>query len=107
MSQTEKYQQAAIDAEQRKARFLSSLSAAKARIAPGRLKQDLKEKAARGITNGRTYVSTKVHEQPIAGGATGAALLIYLFRNPISALFKRTYVRITNRNPERAETDDG
>lgn len=107
MNGTEQYRQATAAAQERKAQFLSSVSAAKARVKPGRLKQDFKEKAANGIHNGRAYVTDKVKQQPVAVGATAAALLIYLFRRPISALFKRTYVRITDRNPERAETNDG
>lgn len=107
MNGAERYRQAVVRAEQKKVEFLSSASAAKARIAPGRLKQDIKDKAANGVANGRAYVVAKVKQEPVAVGATAAALLIYLFRSPISALFKRTYVRITNRNPERAETDDG
>ena len=107
MSAIERYHQATVRAEQKKVQFLSSVSAAKERVKPGRLKQDIKEKAANGIHNGRLYVTDKVRQQPVAVGATAAAFLIYLFRRPISALFKKTYVRITNRNPELAETDDG
>ena len=107
MSAIERYHQATVRAEQKKVQFLSSVSAAKERVKPGRLKQDIKEKAANGIHNGRLYLTDKVRQQPVAVGATAAALLIYLFRRPISALLKKTYVRITNRNPELAETDDG
>ena len=107
MNGTEQYRLATARAEQKKARFLASVSAAKERVKARRLKRDIKEKAVSGIHNGRSYVTDKVKQQPVAVGATATAILIYLFRRPISALFKRTYVRITNRNPERAETDDG
>ena len=107
MNGAERYRQAVDRAEQKKVEFFSSAAAAKARIAPGRLKQDIKDKAANGISNSRAYITAKVKQEPVAVGATATALLIYLFRKPISALFKRTYVRITNRNPDRAETDDG
>ena len=107
MNALERYRQAEARAEQKKAQFLSSASAAKARISPARLKQDIKQKAVDSFSNGRDYVSAKVQERPVAAGAAAAALMIYLFRRPLSALFRRTYVRITNRHPERAETDNG
>ncbi len=107
MSAAEQYRRAVARVEQQKAQFMSSASAAKERVKPGRLKQDIKDKMSNGVCNGRAYVTETVKQQPIAVGATAAALVIYLFRRPISALFKRTYVRLTNRNPERAETEDG
>lgn len=107
MNATERYLQAKASAEQKKAQFLSSASRARTRIAPARLKQDVKQKAADGLSNGCDYVSAKVRERPVAAGAAAAALMIYIFRRPLSALFKRTYVRIINRHPEKAETDNG
>ena len=107
MKAVERYRQAEVRAEEKKAQFLSSAYAAKARVAPARLKQDIKDKVVDGYSNGRAYLTKKAHEQPAAVGAAAAALMIYLFRRPLSALFKRTYVRITNRNPDKAETNDG
>jgi len=107
MNATERYRQAEAQAEQKRARFLSSASAAKERIAPARLKQDVKQMAVDSLSNGRDYVTEKVHDRPVAAGTAAAALVIYLFRRPLSALFRRTYVRITNRHPKRAETDNG
>lgn len=107
MNLTERYRQAEARADERRAQFLASASAAKARIAPAQLKQDAKQKAADSLANGRDYITAKVQERPIAAGAAAAALVIYLFRRPLSALFKRTYVWVTNRHPERAETDNG
>jgi hypothetical protein len=107
MNATERYRQAEAQAEQKKAQFLSSASTAKERIAPARLKEDLKQKAADSLSNGRVYVTEKVQERPVAAGAAAAALVLYLFRRPLSALFRRTYVQITNRHPKRAETDNG
>lgn len=107
MNATEQYRQAKANAELKKAQFLCSASAAKARIAPAQLKKDVKQKAVDSFSKGRGYVTAKVQERPVAAGAAAAALLIYMFRRPLSALFRRTYVRITNRHPERAETDNG
>ncbi|WP_340264143.1 hypothetical protein [Sphingobium mellinum] len=107
MTQQESYAQAVVDAERKKAAFRSSVAAAKARIAPARLKQDIKQKATAGLKNGGAQLAASVNERPIAYGAAGAALLLYLFRRPVSALFRRAYVRIRNRTPEISENDDG
>lgn len=107
MSLEERYVQATARAEQQKAVFLSSAAAAKARLAPARLKEDLKQKAVDGVLNGSAYVAAKAHQRPIAFGAAAGALVLYLFRRPISALFGRMYVRMKNSNPETSETQDG
>ena len=107
MTQQQRYAQAAAEAERRKTAFLSSAAEAKARIAPARLKQDIKQKASEGLANGSAQLAAKVQERPIAFGAAGAALLLYLFRRPLSVLFRRAYVRIRNHSPEISENDDG
>lgn len=107
MTQQERYAEAIADVERKKAAFRSSAAAAKARIAPVRLKQDIKQKAADSLKNGGAQLAANVSERPIAYGAAGAALLVYLFRRPVSALFRRAYVRICNRTPEISENDDG
>ncbi|HKT76830.1 MAG TPA: hypothetical protein VJQ78_08850 [Sphingobium sp.] len=107
MTEQQRYRQAAADAERKKAAFLSSAAAAKARIAPARLKEDVKQRAADGWASGKAQVAAQVQERPVAFGAAGAALLLYLFRRPLSALFRRAYVRIRNHSPEKSENDDG
>lgn len=107
MNQQERYAQASAAADRKKAAFLSSASAAKARITPARLKQDIKQKAKDGLANGSVGIAAQVKERPVAFGAAGAALLLYFFRRPLSALFRRAYVRIKNHSPERSENDDG
>lgn len=107
MSSEEQYRQASAQAEQRKAAFLSSATAAKERLAPARLKEDAKHKLSDGLANGKAYAEAKFHERPIAVGAAAGAAMLYLFRKPLWALFKPVYVRITNRTPDITETDDG
>ena len=108
MSPEEQYRQARAQAEQRKAAFLSSATAAKARVAPARLKEDARHKLGDSLTDGKAYVEAKFHERPIAMSAAAGALALYLFRKPLWALFKPVYVRITNRTPDNiTETDDG
>lgn len=112
MSPEEQYRQASAQAERRKAELLSSAAAVKARIAPGRLKQDVRQKAAESLAEGGAYIAAKVTQRPVAVGAAAGALLLYVFRRPLSALFGRIYVRLTDRPPlkhrtETSETDDG
>ena len=107
MSLEERYAQATAEAAHKKAAFLCSTAAVKARVSPARLKQDAKQKVAVGMSNGSAYVAAKVQERPVAAGAAASALLLYMFRRPLWALFRRTYVRITNHTPETAEADNG
>lgn len=107
MSPEERYALASRRAEQQKAAFFSSAAAAKARVAPARLKQDVKDKALNRLMVTSDNVTTAAKERPFAVGAAASAFALYLFRRPLSALFRRMYVRITNRNPEESETDDG
>lgn len=107
MTQSQRYQAAVARAEHKKAQFFSSASVAKERIAPARLKQDLKDKATDSLANGWAYLAAKSQQQPVAIGATATAVLLYLFRKPILALLNRTYVRITDGDPEQAENGDG
>ena len=107
MNREKQYLQASTHAAQKKVAFLSSAAATKARLSPARLKQDVKHKAVEGLLNGSSHAVAKVNEHPVAVAAGGGALLLYLFRRPLSALFGRMYVRITNRTPETSETDDG
>ncbi|WP_242123029.1 hypothetical protein [Sphingobium sp. Sx8-8] len=107
MSQEEAYRAASTRADERKAAFLNSAQAAKARIAPARLKQDAKDKATETLLDGAAYAAAKVQQRPTATAAATAALGLYLFRRPLGALFRRLYVRINNRKEDTSETDDG
>ena len=107
MSLEERYAQATADAAQKQAALLCSAAAVKERISPARLKQDARQKIADGMSNGSAYVTAQVQERPVAAGAAVGALLLYMFRRPLWALFRRTYVRITNHTPETAEADHG
>lgn len=107
MSSEERYRQATAQAEQRKVAFLASAAAVKARITPARLKQDVKQKAVDRLTEGGAYIAAKATQRPFAVGAAAGALLLYVFRRPISALFGRIYVRLNDRRPATSENDDG
>lgn len=107
MNQEDAYRAASARADQRKAAFLSSAQAVKARVTPARLKQDAKDKATETLLDGAAYAAAKVQQRPTATAAAMAALGIYLMRRPIGALFRRIYVRISNRTEETSETDDG
>lgn len=107
MSPEERYAEANGEAARKKAAFVSSAATAKARLSPARLKQDVKDKAFNSVQKGKTKIAATVQRRPLAAGAAATALTLYLFRRPVSALLKRMYVRITNRQPEESETDDG
>jgi hypothetical protein len=107
MSREYLYREAAARSDQKKAAFLSSALAAKARVTPARLKQDAKDKATGTLLDGAAYTAAKVRQRPAATAAAAGALLLYVMRRPLGRLFGRIYVRIRNRTPEISETDDG
>ncbi|WP_375195517.1 hypothetical protein [Sphingobium sp.] len=107
MSREEAFRAASTRAEERKSAFLSSAQAAKARVAPTRLKQDIRGKATETLLDGTAYAAAKIQQRPTATAAAVAALGIYLMRRPLGALFRRMYVRISNRTEETSETHDG
>lgn len=107
MKQEQAYREAAARADARKAALVSSALAAKARVAPARLKQDAKDKATETLLDGTAYAAAKVRQRPAATAAAVGALALYLLRRPLGTLFQRLYVRVRNRTEETSETDDG
>ena len=107
MTAEEQYQRANVEVEQKKAALRSSAAAAKARLSPARLKEDAKHKVVGRLQQAKSTAMAQVNERPVATGAAAGALAIYLFRRPLSALFRRIYVRVTNRTPDQSEKDDG
>ncbi|WP_176595554.1 MULTISPECIES: hypothetical protein [Sphingobium] len=107
MKQEQVYREAAARADARKAALVSSALAAKARVAPARLKRDAKEKATETLLDGTAYAAAKVRQRPAATAAAVGALALYLLRRPLGTLFQRLYVRVRNRTEEISETDDG
>lgn len=105
MNRIEAYHAANARAERTKAAFLGSLSAAKARIAPARLKNDVRQKVAHTMMGGAAGAAARVQERPFAFGAAAGALTIFLARKPLAALFRRLYVKFTSQT-DNPETDD-
>ncbi|WP_394440889.1 hypothetical protein ACGGKE_05870 [Sphingobium naphthae] len=104
------YRAAIAHADAQRARLKESAQAAKARIAPARLKQDAKDKVSATALDGVAYVGAKVQQRPVAAAAGGLGL--FLARRPIGALLCGLYVRFRDRdidphNIDNSETDDG
>ncbi len=106
MMAEDRYRAATAEAERRKAAFLSRISATKARLSPARIKQDAKDKLGTKLHGVRDHAAATATEHPVALGAAAGAFVLYLFRRPLSALFQRTYVRLTNSTPDQSEKDD-
>ena len=106
------YRAAIAHADAQRARLKESAQAAKARVAPARLKQDAKDKVSATALDGVAYVGAKVQQRPIAVAAAAGGLGLFLARRPIGALLCRLYVRFRDRdidpqNIDNSETDDG
>jgi hypothetical protein len=107
MSREEAYQAARVKAEERKATFLTTVQATRARVAPARIKQDVSDKITGTILDGAAYAAAKVQQRPAATAAAVGAFALYAMRRPIGALFRRLYVRISKRTEDISETDNG
>lgn len=88
-------------------RLLTSVQAARNRVAPARLRQDAAAGVVGAAMDGAAYAAAKARQRPIATGGAIAALLLYLARRPLAALFGRLYVRIRPPQTEVSETDNG
>ncbi len=94
------YRAAVVDAEMKRARMMASLQDSKDRIRPGRLKQDVTQKATSALIEGTAQAAAKARARPIAVGAAILAFILYLARRPLAALGGRLYVRIKTKISE-------
>jgi hypothetical protein len=101
------YQAARLRAENAKARFMDSVQVAKARVAPARLRQDVKDKISATAHNSVAKVKMTARERPAVAAAWGAGLLLFFGRKPLAALFRRLYVRFGKPQPDSMENDHG
>lgn len=107
MRQEQAYRDAVVRADSARARLRDSAEAAKARISPARLKQDVKDKAKGAALDVVAKGAAQARERPYAIGGAVAAFGLYLARRPLLNLFRRLYVRLAETSPEHSETDDG
>ena len=104
MSARDDYRSATARAAEQRRLFMVSASATKSRIMPGRLAQDMRSAIKTKVGNAAANATDHVRDRPLAFGAAGAALVLYLARRPIGSLLRRLYVRMRT---GQWETDDG
>ncbi|MEC3949818.1 hypothetical protein [Sphingobium sp. HWE2-09] len=102
-----RYREACERADAARGRFQLTSEQAKARVSPARLKQDVKVKASGIVKNGAARLGSKVQQRPVAVGAAATALGLFLARRPLTALFRRLYVRFQDTQTDNSENDDG
>ncbi len=108
MSKAEDYQTVSEEARLKRSAFVASAAAAKARIAPARLRADLYENMAQSLSDTSAKAKATMRERPFATAAAATALIAFFARRPIGALFQRLYVRVKDRrNARKSETDNG
>lgn len=107
MSRENAYRESCVRVDAARAQLMASADAAKARVAPARLKQDVKDKISNAALDGVARVAVQVQQRPVAFGAATGAFVLFLARRPLAALFRRLYVRFTDPTPDISETDDG
>ncbi|WP_298396042.1 hypothetical protein [Sphingobium sp.] len=107
MSKEAAYRAACVRADDTRAQLAVSAQAAKARIAPARLKQDAVTKVKASALDGVAYAAAKAQQRPVAIGAAAAAFGLFLARRPLAALFGRLYVRFRKQDTDLPEIDDG
>ncbi|MCP1470724.1 hypothetical protein J3E64_002417 [Sphingobium sp. OAS761] len=106
MNRRETYRAATMHAQAQRGRMIASAQAAKARIAPSRLKQDAIDKMTAAALDGVATAAVQVQQKPVAFGAAAGAFLLYLARRPLAALFGGLYVRLRNTQTDTPEIDD-
>lgn len=88
------YHEACGRADAARSRLAVTAQEAKGRVAPARLTQDLKNKVSGAINGGVADVVSKVQQRPVATGAAATAFVLFLAREPLTALFRRLHVRL-------------
>ncbi|HUD93840.1 hypothetical protein [Sphingobium sp.] len=107
MNREPAFREASARADAARAQLLATADDAKARIAPARLTQDVKDGISGAAKNGVAFVAAKAQQRPVAIGAAAGAFGLFLARRPLAALFRSLYVRFRNQDSENSETDDG
>jgi hypothetical protein len=105
MTDNTAYRDAVARARAQRDRMIASAQAAKARVAPARLKQDAVDKVTATVLDGAAYAAAKTQERPYAVGAGLAAFGIFLARRPLAALFGRLSVRFRNTDTDNSENE--
>ena len=109
MTDIRDYQDACARASVARTQLKNSLSVAKMRIMPDRLKADVRNKIVQSAVGAGQSIQTAVKERPVAASATGIAFIAYLARRPLRTLFHRLFVRVRNGQDNRrnSENDNG
>ena len=102
-----RYREACERADAARGRFQLTQEEAKARVSPARLKQDVKDKVNDAVLNGAAQAAAKAHQRPIPVGAAATAFGLFLARRPLTALFRKLYVRFQDTQTDNSENDDG
>ncbi len=110
MSEDTAYRAACERARARRAALTDSAHAVQARIAPARLRADLREKVVQGAHNTVHALQAGARKRPIAAGAAGIALIAWFARRPLWTLLRRPFVEsdedLRDDRPS-SETDHG
>lgn len=107
MTEGTSYSDACKRAEDARHRFLATSQEARERITPARLKKDAVGKVKSAFKDGVASAGNAIQQRPIATGAAVSAFALFLARRPLTALFKRLYVRLTDPNRDISETENG
>ncbi|HEX7782103.1 MAG TPA: hypothetical protein VF509_04795 [Sphingobium sp.] len=75
-----------------RARFLGSLDIAKSRLSASRLKARAQALVVEALQDSGKQARSAVVRHPFALGAFLTAVIAFIFRRPLTALFKRLYV---------------
>lgn len=85
-------------AREQRARLRARLGATRSRIAPARLKEDVRIKAEAAVTDAARGVSDSVKRHPLAAGLAVAGAVAWAFRDPLlthgPAWLKNAYDRL-------------
>lgn len=88
------YRKAALETKVAQADFLLSVDKAKARLSPGRLKQDAIRTLKHTAENVQKDAVAGARAHPVITGGVAAAVAALLFRRPLMALSRKAGVSV-------------
>ncbi len=105
MKTEDRYRASVLRARSARARFMQEVAAAKRRLAPQSLKAEARAATARAVQSAKAEVRATAAAHPIAIGAGASALILLIFRKPLTALSRYLYVRWQDRRGAVPETE--
>lgn len=106
MSDMDDYRKASAEADVARQRFLSTFGLARNRLSVSRLKSRAQAALVEALQDSGKQARSVVTRHRFALGGALLAAIVFVFRRPLTALFKRLYVFGRDKYRERKLSED-